>query len=129
MIVPDELRGRVLSLYMLDRGFMPLGALFAGTSAHFLGAPDDRRHHGRHRHRPHRPGRLAHPGDSQAGIVTNYVQADQKVQIVQAVFTEPLGSRPESDSGNVLNELNEIFYICSSLTNKCIDVDRVNFSA
>ncbi|HEY5543114.1 MAG TPA: MFS transporter, partial [Candidatus Binatia bacterium] len=30
MIVPDELRGRVLSLYMLDRGFMPLGALFAG---------------------------------------------------------------------------------------------------
>jgi len=39
MIVPDELRGRVLSLYMLDRGFMPLGALFAGTSAHFVGAP------------------------------------------------------------------------------------------
>jgi MFS transporter, DHA1 family, staphyloferrin A biosynthesis exporter len=39
MIVPDELRGRVLSLYMLDRGFMPLGALFAGTTAHFFGAP------------------------------------------------------------------------------------------
>jgi MFS family permease len=39
MIVPDELRGRVLSLYMLDRGFMPLGALFAGTTAHFVGAP------------------------------------------------------------------------------------------
>lgn len=39
MIVPDELRGRVLSLYMLDRGFMPLGALFAGTFAHFIGAP------------------------------------------------------------------------------------------
>jgi len=39
MIVPDALRGRVLSLYMLDRGFMPLGALFAGTSAHFFGAP------------------------------------------------------------------------------------------
>ena len=39
MIVPDELRGRVLSLYMLDRGFMPLGALFAGTAAHFIGAP------------------------------------------------------------------------------------------
>jgi len=39
MIVPDQLRGRVLSLYMLDRGFMPLGALFAGTSAHFIGAP------------------------------------------------------------------------------------------
>ena len=39
MIVPDQLRGRVLSLYMLDRGFMPLGALFAGTTAHFIGAP------------------------------------------------------------------------------------------
>jgi len=39
MIVPDKLRGRVLSLYMLDRGFMPLGALFAGTTAHFIGAP------------------------------------------------------------------------------------------
>ena len=39
LIVPDELRGRVLSLYMLDRGFMPLGALFAGATAHFIGAP------------------------------------------------------------------------------------------
>jgi MFS family permease len=39
LIVPDRLRGRVLSLYMLDRGFMPLGALFAGTAAHFFGAP------------------------------------------------------------------------------------------
>jgi MFS family permease len=29
LLVPDQLRGRVLSLYMLDRGFMPLGALFA----------------------------------------------------------------------------------------------------
>jgi MFS family permease len=39
LVVPDELRGRVMSLYMLDRGFMPAGALFAGTSAHFIGAP------------------------------------------------------------------------------------------
>jgi predicted MFS family arabinose efflux permease len=39
LMVPDELRGRVLSLYMLDRGFMPLGALFAGATAHFIGAP------------------------------------------------------------------------------------------
>ena len=39
LIVPDELRGRVLSLYMLDRGFMPLGAMFAGTASHFIGAP------------------------------------------------------------------------------------------
>jgi MFS family permease len=39
MIVPDKLRGRVMSLYMLDRGFMPAGALFAGVTAHFIGAP------------------------------------------------------------------------------------------
>jgi predicted MFS family arabinose efflux permease len=39
LLVPDELRGRVMSLYMLDRGFMPIGALFAGTAAHFIGAP------------------------------------------------------------------------------------------
>jgi len=39
LIVPDELRGRVMSLYMLDRGFMPLGALFAGVTAHIIGAP------------------------------------------------------------------------------------------
>jgi predicted MFS family arabinose efflux permease len=39
LIVPDNLRGRVMSLYMLDRGIMPVGALFAGTVAHFLGAP------------------------------------------------------------------------------------------
>jgi predicted MFS family arabinose efflux permease len=39
LLVPDELRGRVMSLYMLDRGFMPAGALFAGTTAHFIGAP------------------------------------------------------------------------------------------
>ena len=39
LLVPDELRGRVMSLYMLDRGFMPVGALFAGTTAHFIGAP------------------------------------------------------------------------------------------
>ena len=39
VIVPDELRGRVMSLYMLDRGLMPAGALFAGVTAHFVGAP------------------------------------------------------------------------------------------
>jgi sugar phosphate permease len=39
LIVPDELRGRVMSLYMLDRGFMPAGALFAGVTAHIIGAP------------------------------------------------------------------------------------------
>jgi MFS transporter, DHA1 family, staphyloferrin A biosynthesis exporter len=39
LTVPDELRGRVMSLYMLDRGLMPAGALFAGVVAHFIGAP------------------------------------------------------------------------------------------
>jgi MFS family permease len=39
LTVPDELRGRVMSIYMLDRGLMPAGALLAGTSAHFIGAP------------------------------------------------------------------------------------------
>jgi MFS transporter, DHA1 family, staphyloferrin A biosynthesis exporter len=39
LIVPDELRGRVMSLYMLDRGLMPAGALFAGVVAHFVGGP------------------------------------------------------------------------------------------
>jgi predicted MFS family arabinose efflux permease len=39
IIVPDELRGRVLSIYMLDHGLSPIGALVAGTSTHFFGAP------------------------------------------------------------------------------------------
>src|SRR5262245_26685931 len=39
LTIPDQLRGRVMSIYMLDRGLMPAGALLAGTSAHFIGAP------------------------------------------------------------------------------------------
>jgi MFS family permease len=39
MIVPDELRGRVLSIYMLDHGLSPLGALLAGASTQLIGAP------------------------------------------------------------------------------------------
>ena len=39
LIVPDALRGRVMSIYMLDRGLMPVGALMAGVTAHFIGAP------------------------------------------------------------------------------------------
>lgn len=38
-IIPDALRGRVMSIYMLDRGLMPAGSLFAGVAAHFIGAP------------------------------------------------------------------------------------------
>ncbi|HEY2991045.1 MAG TPA: MFS transporter [Candidatus Binatia bacterium] len=39
LLVPDALRGRVMSLYMLDRGLMPAGALMAGVTAHVAGAP------------------------------------------------------------------------------------------
>ena len=39
MIVPNELRGRVMSVYMLDRGLMPLGSLAAGLMAAAWGAP------------------------------------------------------------------------------------------
>ncbi len=39
IIVPDELRGRVISIYMLDQGLSPAGALMAGVSTHFVGAP------------------------------------------------------------------------------------------
>lgn len=40
MTIPDNLRGRVMSIYMLDRGITPAGALLAGISAHFIGAPN-----------------------------------------------------------------------------------------
>jgi MFS family permease len=39
LIVPDHLRGRVMSIYALDRGLMPVGSLFAGVCAHYVGAP------------------------------------------------------------------------------------------
>lgn len=35
----DEFRGRVMSVYLLDRGLAPLGSLLAGTLASFMGAP------------------------------------------------------------------------------------------
>lgn len=39
MIVPDSLRGRVMSIYMLDHGLAPFGALIGGVSTQFVGAP------------------------------------------------------------------------------------------
>lgn len=40
-MVPDELRGRVMSVYsMMFMGMAPLGALLAGTLAEILGAPN-----------------------------------------------------------------------------------------
>ncbi|MBI2829880.1 MAG: MFS transporter [Chloroflexi bacterium] len=39
LIVPGELRGRVLGIYVLDRGLMPAGSFMAGILAQFLGGP------------------------------------------------------------------------------------------
>lgn len=39
VIVPDQLRGRVMSIWMLDQGLGPVGALVAGISTEWLGAP------------------------------------------------------------------------------------------
>jgi len=40
MMIPDLLRGRVMSIYsMMFMGMAPIGALLAGTLAHHLGAP------------------------------------------------------------------------------------------
>jgi MFS family permease len=40
LIAPNEMRGRVMSIYMLAfRGGMPLGSLVSGYLATFLGAP------------------------------------------------------------------------------------------
>lgn len=38
-IVPDALRGRVMSLYMLDVGLAPLGTLVGGVTTQFFGGP------------------------------------------------------------------------------------------
>ena len=39
LAVPDELRGRVMSVYMTTWGLMPLGALPQGILADWFGAP------------------------------------------------------------------------------------------
>jgi MFS family permease len=39
LIVPDELRGRVMGIYMLSQGMMPLGGLLGGGLAELIGAP------------------------------------------------------------------------------------------
>jgi MFS family permease len=35
--IPDELRGRITSIYMLDQGLVPLGTIIAGVGAEYLG--------------------------------------------------------------------------------------------
>lgn len=40
-IVPDEMRGRMLSLYVMSfQGMMPIGSFLVGNIAHRIGAPD-----------------------------------------------------------------------------------------
>lgn len=39
MLAPAELRGRVLGVYLINRGLMPIGSLLAGGLASLLGAP------------------------------------------------------------------------------------------
>ena len=39
LLSPDELRGRILGIYMLDRGMKPLGGFMTGAGASLLGAP------------------------------------------------------------------------------------------
>ena len=39
LMVPADMRGRVLGVYLLDRGLMPLGSLLAGVLATHLGGP------------------------------------------------------------------------------------------
>ena len=38
-ITPDAFRGRVMSLYMMDHGLVPLGSLIAGVLAQLYGSP------------------------------------------------------------------------------------------
>jgi MFS transporter, DHA1 family, staphyloferrin A biosynthesis exporter len=40
LLAPEELLGRVMSIYMINQGFSPAGALFAGIGTHFIGAPN-----------------------------------------------------------------------------------------
>lgn len=39
MTAPDEFRGRVMGIYLLNQGLLPLGSLFAGAVANSGGAP------------------------------------------------------------------------------------------
>jgi MFS family permease len=39
ILAPRHLRGRVMSIYLLNRAFVPLGALLAGALASKFGAP------------------------------------------------------------------------------------------
>jgi MFS family permease len=39
LLSPSEMRGRIMGLYLLNRGLMPIGSILAGTLATFFGGP------------------------------------------------------------------------------------------
>jgi len=39
ILAPEKLRGRIMGIYLLNRGLMPLGSLLAGTLASLFGGP------------------------------------------------------------------------------------------
>jgi len=39
LLAPSQLRGRVLGIYLLDRGLMPIGSVLAGALASLMGGP------------------------------------------------------------------------------------------
>ncbi len=40
LLAPDSMRGRIVSLYLIDRGLTPMGTALAGVLANFLGGPN-----------------------------------------------------------------------------------------
>ncbi len=40
MLAPDHMRGRIVSVYLIDRGLTPVGTAWAGILANFLGGPN-----------------------------------------------------------------------------------------
>lgn len=40
MLAPDHMRGRIVSVYLIDRGLVPVGTAWAGILANFLGGQD-----------------------------------------------------------------------------------------
>jgi MFS family permease len=39
LLAPPELRGRIMGIYFLNRGLMPIGSLLAGALASLFGGP------------------------------------------------------------------------------------------
>ena len=80
LIAPNEMRGRVMSIYMLAfRGGMPLGSLVSGYLATFIGAPTGHRH----QRRPARRRRGVLPGEEPRGARSLTLQIAESQSNVQ----------------------------------------------